>query len=159
MATAQYRRRCPHLQKHCPDYVQSGQTLNGVQRSSALLEERGISFEALVAETNQPDADPFDLLCYIVFSTPLRTRRERANRLRRELNEAFKDYRAEAREILDNLLELYAVHGVAQFTIPDALYVRPISDDGDIREIAGIFGGPEKLREAVQQLQALLYAA
>ncbi len=62
------------------------------------------------AETNQPDADPFDLLCYIVFSTPLRTGRERANRLRRELNEAFKDYRAEAREILDNLPELYAVY-------------------------------------------------
>ena len=55
------------------------------------------------AETNQSDADPFDLLCYIIFSTPLRTRRERANRLRRELNEAFKDYRAEAREILDML--------------------------------------------------------
>ncbi len=125
----------------------------------ALLEERGISFEALAAETKQPDADPFDLLCYIVFSTPLRTRRERANRLRRELNEAFKDYRVEARDILDNLLELYAVHGVAQFTIPDAFYIRPISDHGNIREIAGIFGGPEKLREAVQQLQALLYAA
>ncbi len=69
----------------------------------ALIEERGISFEALAAETNQPDADPFDLLCYIIFSTPLRTRRERANRLRRELNEVFKDYRAEAREILDML--------------------------------------------------------
>ncbi len=69
----------------------------------ALLEERGISFEALAAETNQPDSDPFDLLCYIVFSIPLRTGRERANRLRRELNEVFKDYRVEAREILDML--------------------------------------------------------
>jgi type I restriction enzyme R subunit len=113
----------------------------------------------LTAATKQPDADPFDLLCYIVFSTPLRTRRERANRLHRELNEAFKDYKAEAREILDMLLDMYAVHGVAQFTIPDALYIRPISDYGNIREIANLFGGAEQLRVAVQQLQALLYAA
>ena len=125
----------------------------------SLLEEKGITFTALTAATNQPDADPFDLLCYIVFSTPLRTRRERANRLHRELNEAFKDYRAEARDILDMLLEMYAVHGVAQFTIPSAFYIRPISDYGNIREIANLFGGTEKLREAVQQLQALLYAA
>ncbi len=125
----------------------------------AMLEEKGITFTSLTAATNQPDADPFDLLCYIVFSTPLRTRRERANRLHRELNEAFKDYRAEARDILDMLLEMYAIHGVAQFTIPDAFYIRPISDYGNIREIANLFGGTERLRDAVQQLQALLYAA
>lgn len=124
-----------------------------------MLEDRGISFDALTAATNQPDADPFDLLCYIVFSTPLRTRRERANRLRRELNEVFKDYRAEARAILDILLEKYAEFGTAQFIIPEIFKVSPFPEYGNVKEIAGLFGGNEKLREAVQQLQALLYAA
>jgi type I site-specific restriction endonuclease len=32
----------------------------------------------------QPDADPFDLLCHVAFNAPLRTRRERAEALRRE---------------------------------------------------------------------------
>jgi hypothetical protein len=44
------------------------------------LEDKGITFRDLAATVNQPDADPFDLLCYIVFSTPLRTRREREQR-------------------------------------------------------------------------------
>ena len=41
----------------------------------------------LAAAINQPDADPFDLLCYIVFSTPLRTRRERAISVHQQLQE------------------------------------------------------------------------
>jgi type I restriction enzyme, R subunit len=59
----------------------------------ASLEEKGISFDALATATHQPDADPLDLLCYIVFSTPLRTRRERANRLRREERDFLGKYK------------------------------------------------------------------
>jgi len=125
----------------------------------SLLEEKGITFTALAAATHQPDADPFDLLCYIVFSTALRTRRERANRLHRELNEAFKDYKAEARDILSALLDKYAEFGTAQFDIPEIFKVAPFSKYGNTREIMSLFGGAEKLREAVRQLQELLYAA
>ncbi len=123
------------------------------------LEDKGITFRDLAATINQPDADPFDLLCYIVFSTPLRTRRERASNVHRQLQEAFKDYRDEARAILDTLLEMYAIHGIAQFTIPDVFDLPPLSDYGNVREITTLFGGTEKLRKAVYQLQALLYAA
>ena len=35
----------------------------------------------------------------------------------------------------------------------------PISTHGNVIEIADFFGGPDPLREAVQQLQTLLYAA
>ena len=40
------------------------------------LEERGIDFDQLRSSSNQPDADPFDLLCHLAFNGPLRTRRE-----------------------------------------------------------------------------------
>jgi len=43
--------------------------------------------------------------------------------------------------------------------IPDVLKVPPISERGNVIEIARLFGGPEKLKEAVDKLQALLYAA
>ena len=46
------------------------------------LAERGIDFDQLAAAANQPDADPFDLLCHLAYNAPLRTRRERAERLR-----------------------------------------------------------------------------
>src|ERR1019366_6828793 len=40
------------------------------------LAERGIDFDELTKVTGQPDADPFDLLCHVAYSAPLRTRRE-----------------------------------------------------------------------------------
>jgi type I restriction enzyme R subunit len=54
------------------------------------------------------------------------------------------------------LLEKYAEHGTAQFVIPDVLKVPPISERGNVIEIARLFGGPEKLRETVNDLQVLL---
>ncbi len=123
------------------------------------LEERGIDFDQLRSTSNQPEADPFDLLCHLAFNGPLRTRRERADRVKKEEKLFFERYAPEARSILDDLLEKYAEHGTAQFVIPDVLKVQPISDRGNVIEIARLFGGPEKLREAVNELQALLYAA
>lgn len=122
------------------------------------LEERGISFDELADSVGQPDADPFDLLCHLAFNAPLRTRRERAERLMHERQDFFDHYSPEAKAILEELLEKYAQHGTAQFVVPDVLKVPPISDRGNVIEIVGYFGGAEKLREAVNELQTLLYA-
>ena len=46
-----------------------------------------------------------------------------------------------------------------QFTLPDVLKVPPISQHGNVTEIIGKFGGADQLRNAVNQLQLLLYAA
>ncbi len=123
------------------------------------LEERGIDFDELTQATQQPQADPFDLLCHITFNAPLRTRRERADRLRREKKDFFDQYGQEAQTILKELLEKYAEHGTAQFLIPEVLKVPPISEHGNVVEIAKLFGGPDQLREAIHRLQTLLYAA
>jgi len=62
-------------------------------------------------------------------------------------------------EILNELLEKYATDGELQFTLPDVLKLPPISDRGNVNEIIGKFGGAEQLRNAVNQLQSLRYAA
>ncbi|OHB68283.1 MAG: DEAD/DEAH box helicase [Planctomycetes bacterium RBG_13_62_9] len=131
------------------------------QRSEIIeaLEERGIDFGQLADVTGQTDADPFDLLCHVAYSAPLRTRRERATSLKQEQKAFFDQYGPEAKGILEELLEKYAEHGVAQFELPDILKVPPICSHGNVIEIAGFFGGPEKLSDAVNRLQALLYAA
>lgn len=123
------------------------------------LAERGIDFHELATAANQPDADPFDLLCHVAFNAPLRTRRERADRLRREQKDFFEQHGDAAKAILNDLLEKYAEHGTAQFVVPDILKVPPISAHGNVIEIAQMFGGPAQLRESVAQLQNLLYAA
>jgi len=125
----------------------------------AKLEERGIDFDQLREASNQPEADAFDLLCHLAFNGPLRTRRERADPVRKEERDFFDRFGPEAKAILADLLEKYAEHGTAQFVIPDVLKVPPISERGNVIEIAELFGGPDELRQAVAELQALLYAA
>jgi len=129
------------------------------QRSEiiAALAERGIDFDVLAEQTGQPDADPFDLLCHLAFNAPLRTRRERAQRLKAERKDYFEKFSPEARQVLDELLEKYAEHGDAQFVLPDVLKVPPISTHGQPAEIIKLFGGPDGLRRAVNDLQGLLY--
>jgi type I restriction enzyme, R subunit len=123
------------------------------------LSERGIVFDELADAAGQPEADPFDLLCHLAFNAPLRTRRERAQRLKQERRDFFERYGPEARTILEELLEKYAEHGDAQFVLPDVLKVPPISAHGQIGDIIDLFGGAEQLRSAVSELQNLLYAA
>ena len=131
------------------------------ERSQVLerLAERGINFDDLAAVTKEFDADPLDLFCHVAYNSPLRTRRERADDLKNNKKDFFAQYTGDAKTILNELLEKYALHGVAQFTIPDVLKLEPISNHGNVMEIASHFGGPAKLREAVNQLQNLLYSS
>src|SRR5207248_7300636 len=102
---------------------------NPAERSEIInkLAQRGISFDELAETAKQPNADPFDLLCHIAFNAPLRTRRERAQRLCEERRDFFDRYGSEARAVLDELIEKYAEYGTAQFVLPDVLQVPPIS--------------------------------
>ncbi|MBO0698296.1 MAG: hypothetical protein J2P46_07885, partial [Zavarzinella sp.] len=131
------------------------------QRSALVeeLEQRGIDFRVLAAAVGQPDADPFDLLCHLAYNAPLRTRRERAERLRKEKKDFFDRYGPDARAVLNALLDKYAEHGSEQFAMPQVLLVPPLTAHGNVVEIARKFGGSDKLQEAVQTLQELLYAA
>jgi type I restriction enzyme R subunit len=123
------------------------------------LAERGIEFEELMRQTNKPEADPFDLLCHVAFNAPLRTRRERADRLRKDRKDFFEKYAPGAKAVLEDLLDKYTEYGIAEFTLPDVLKGPPISKRGNVAEIIQLFGGPEILRDAVSELQQQLYAA
>jgi type I restriction enzyme, R subunit len=123
------------------------------------LEDRGILFEELAKNVNQPEADPFDLLCHVAFSAPLRTRRERAENLRKDKSDFFDRYEPEARAVLNEMLDKYIEYSTAQFQIPEILKIPPISERGTVPEIAALFGGADKMRAAVNEMQALLYAS
>ena len=115
--------------------------------------------QQVVLRAGKQNANPFDLLCHLAFNAPVLTRRQRADRMKKQELAFFNFFTPEAREILNDLLEKYAADGELQFTLPDVLKVRPISDHGNVNEIIGKFGGAEQLRNAVKQLQTLLYAA
>jgi len=131
------------------------------QRSDVVekFEERGIDFEELAAQAGHPESDPFDLLCHLAFNAPLLTRKQRAEKLRKDKKDFFDQFEPEARAILEDLLDKYAEHGTSQFTVPDVLEVPPLSTHGNVVEIASVFGGPDKLLRVFGELQELLYAA
>lgn len=131
-----------------------------VKRDEVLerLERVGIRFADLAEAAGAPESDPLDLLCHLAFQRPLRTRRERAEHLRRNRPDFFDQFSVTARGILDALLDQYTAHGPGEFQIPHALKNPPIAAHGNAMEIAELFGGPLALREAVTKLQALLYA-
>lgn len=123
------------------------------------LKKRGIGFDDLVRITKQPEADPFDLLCHVAFNLPIKTRRERADLLKKNNPDFFRAYSEKARSVLDAILEKYVEYGATEFKLPDILRVDPLPKYGNVVEISAYFGSPDKLRQAVDRLQNLLYAA
>ena len=123
------------------------------------LAEQGIDLDSLAETVGKPEADLFDLLCHYAYNLPFRTRRERAERLRREESDFLQQFGPDAQQVLDALLEKYAEHGSAQFKLPEVLEVPPFNEWGNVVELAARFGGGRQLRAAVGDLQRRLYAA
>lgn len=123
------------------------------------LAKRGIDFETLADAAELPDADPFDLLCHFAFQSVVRTRKDRAAKLKDDPSAFLGKYGNGARAVLSAMLDKYADHGTEQFSIPEVLEVPPISEYGNVSEIVNYFGGVQELRLAVNEMQRLLYAA
>jgi len=134
-------------------------TVEGRDEIVQELARRGVNFRELAERSGLVDADPFDLLVHIAWNGPLATRRDRVNQLKREQRAFLERFAPEARAILDALLEKYAEHGIDQLDDLAVLEVPPLSSYGSPLEIAVRFGGPEQLRQAVENMGNLLYAA
>lgn len=138
-----------------------GQWANGEGRRGILdaLSARGIDATELAERTGLIDADPLDLLVHVAWNQPLATRSDRARRVLKEHAEFFEQYRPEAREILQELLQKYADYGITELDDRSILQVPPISALGTPVEIAARFGNADDLWAAVSKLGDLLYAA
>jgi type I restriction enzyme R subunit len=130
------------------------------QRAEVLeqLRQRGIDPEHLAKITHHEDADPLDLLLHVAYNTPLVSRKTRAVKLRQKKPNFLNAYTPAAREILDGLLDKYADFGIGQLeNLAAILNVPPFNAYGTPLEITARFGGPLQMRQAVEQMQKLLY--
>lgn len=123
------------------------------------LTERGFSFAELASSSEQPDADPFDLLCHLAWNAPLLTRRQRAEAAKRKTQDLFAQHGDTAREILTLLLDRYIERGILQFNaLSELMKVQPFDRYGSPSEIATRhFGGVRGMKDAVSRLQTALY--
>jgi type I restriction enzyme R subunit len=120
------------------------------------LENSGISIEQLMEITKQKEADPFDLLCFIAYDLKPKTRKQRAELLQKNKPDFFLLYSVKAQQVLKLILEKYVDFGLNQIR-PDIISAEPIRQKGNEIEIVNEFGGMEKYKQAIEQLQTLLY--
>ena len=107
----------------------------------------------------QDDADPFDLLCHLAFNAAIMTRRQRAERLRRERADFLAQFGPAAREVLEAIIDQYAEYGPTQIIWPGVVELPAVAHQRTRQDVARLFGGPDPLHVALNQLQTLLYAA
>jgi type I restriction enzyme R subunit len=140
-----------HLKQEWPIAEQRAEILNQ-------LRSRGIDPDYLAHVTHQEEADALDLLLHVAFNAPLVTRRERAEKLRQKKANFFNTFTPAAKEILNTLLEKYADYGIGEFDhLSNVLQVSPFDEYGSTYEIYELFGGAEKMLQAVDELQKFLY--
>ena len=133
---------------------------NSAERKQAILDElaeQGVLIEELQEQIGH-EFDPFDLLCHIAFDQPPLTRRERANKVKKR--NYFAKYGEKAAAVLDALLDKYADSGISNIESLDVLKVNPIREFGTPQFIVNkIFGGKEKFKQAIRELEQELYVA
>lgn len=122
------------------------------------LENNGISIEQLMEITKQKEADPFDLLCFVAYNLKPKTRKQRAELLQKNKPDFFSLYSEKAQHVLKMILEKYVDFGLNQIR-PDIISAEPIRQEGNEIEIVNEFGGMERFKKAVAQLQVMLYEA
>jgi type I restriction enzyme R subunit len=120
------------------------------------LENIGISIDQLMDITKQYTVDPFDLLCFVAYDLKPKTRKQRAELLQNNKPDFFSLYSEKAQLVLKMILEKYIDFGLNQIR-PDIISAEPINREGNEIEIVNEFGGMDKYKQAIEQLQILLY--
>jgi type I restriction enzyme, R subunit len=127
----------------------------------ALLEE-GVFLDKVEEEVGL-DLDPFDLICYLAFDKKLLTRSERVRKAKQH-PKYFERYNETARKVLDALLDKYSEDGYLMLDkvldgreLAGYLSVQPFDEMGRPLELVKAFGGKEKFKQEMLNLQSLIY--
>lgn len=134
------------------------QTWNGEQKKEIIrnmLKEKGIDLELIKKDQNMTDVDDFDFICHIAFNQKPLTRRERAENVKKR--DIFGKYGEAAREIINALLDKYAELGIYDIESTEILKQNPFTKYGKPARIAALFGGSDKYRAALKELENELY--
>jgi type I restriction enzyme R subunit len=134
------------------------QTWNGEQKKEIIrnmLKEKGIDLELIKKDQNMTDVDDFDFICHIAFNQKPLTRRERAENVKKR--DIFGKYGEAAKEVINALLDKYAELGIYDIESTEILKQNPFTKYGKPSRIAALFGGNDKYRLALRELESELY--
>ena len=134
------------------------QTWNEEQKKEVIrnmLKDKGIDLELIKQDQNMTDVDDFDFICHIAFNQKPLTRRERANNVKKR--DIFGKYGEAAKEVINALLDKYAELGIYDIESIEILKQNPFTKYGKPARIAALFGGNDKYRQAIREIEAELY--
>ena len=134
------------------------QTWNEEQKKEVIrnmLKDKGIDLELIKQDQNMTDVDDFDFICHIAFNQKPLTRRERVNNVKKR--DIFGKYGEAAKEVINALLDKYAELGIYDIESTEILKQNPFTKYGKPARIAALFGGNDKYRQALRELEIELY--
>ena len=138
------------------DFIQHWNSAEKKADITDLLRESGIDLQALKKDQKMEDVDDFDFICHIAYGKKPLTRRERAENVKKR--DVFNKYGAEARKVLEALLDKYASDGITQLENRSILRLDPFRQMGSPANIARFFGGNQQYFTAVKELETLIYS-
>ena len=108
---------------------------------------------------NADDSDIFDVLAYLSFNTPMKTRKERVSRVNdnEQVFAVYSDYKAI--DFLKFVLIRYEADGVEELGEDKIGDLIKLSELGSIQDAKNVFGGLPQLKKAYYQLQENIYKA
>lgn len=128
-------------------------------RRRAFLEDlrrSSIHPEVLAEVLSQTEADTFDVLSNLAFSTLIHTRSERAAAFANREQGFLQGYDDAARQVILELLEKYRVGGIDQLR-SEIFRISPFREWGGAVTISRRFGGVEALGATLTELQRRIY--
>lgn len=137
------------------DFINHWNAAEKKAKITDLMRESGIDLQALKIERNMEDVDDFDFICHIAYGKKPLTRKERAENVKKR--DVFNRYGAEARRVLEALLDKYANDGISQLENRMVLKLDPFRQMGSPANIAKLFGGNKQYFSAVKELENLIY--
>ena len=138
------------------DFIQHWNAADKKAEITDLLRESGIDLQALKHDRNMDDVDDFDFICHIAYGKKPLTRKERAENVKKR--DIFNKYGAEARKVLEALLDKYASDGISQIENIAVLYLYPFRQMGSPASIAKLFGGNQQYYSAINELKTSIYS-
>lgn len=127
------------------------------EKIKQLLEEKGVLIEHLREAMAKPDLDLFDLICGVAYgSKGLLTREIRASKARSA--KFFDQYSGTARQILEELLDIYAHQGILEIDSIKVVRHPDLKQFGSPTKIISFFGSRDNYRKAVLGLERTLYS-
>lgn len=134
-------------------------TWTNAERKRVIIEElynNGILFDALREEVGE-EYDDFDLICHIAFDKKPKTRSERAKMVKS--SDYFSRFEEKARNVLEIIIDKYSEEGIENIEDMKVLKIPPFDGLGSYKELVQSFGGPDGYRDAIRELERLLYSA